>query len=94
MGGIPRNISLLGHFLVHVLVASILFILIAGAAVIVWRFTLWIKALGAPYEIWAGCDLVADLLFAVDVICASFFVVVEGWKLVREIAAGLKESPR
>jgi len=94
MGNIPRSILLLGHFLIHILVASALFVLIAGAAVIIWRFTQWIKALGAPYEIWAGCDVVADLLFAVDVICASFFVVVEGWKLVRQIATGLKESPR
>jgi hypothetical protein len=76
---------------VHVLIASFLFLLIAGAAVLIWEFTNWIKALGAPYEIWVPCHAVADLIFFTDVICASFLVVVEGWRLIRKIVASGRE---
>ena len=88
MGDMGQKLELLGHFVVHVLVASLLFLLIAGGAILIWEFTNWIRALGAPYEIWVPCHAVADLIFFTDVICASFFVVVEGWRLLRTIAAG------
>jgi hypothetical protein len=35
---------------------------------------------------------VADLLFGVDVVCFVFFVLVESWKLLREIANGARKK--
>ena len=91
MGEIGQKIWLLVHFVAHVLIASFLFLLIAGAAVLIWEFTNWLKRLGAPYEIWVPCHAVADLIFFTDVICASFLVVVEGWRLIRKIVASGSE---
>jgi hypothetical protein len=70
---------------VHILVGVAIFVALAGAAFAIWKFTDWMRELGAPYWLLAICDAVAYLLFAIDVICASFFATVEGMKFVRAV---------
>jgi hypothetical protein len=80
-----KTLGIVWHFLVHVVVGVIIFCLVAGAAFGVWKFTFWISSLGAPEWIAIICHAVAYLLFAIDVICICFFVLVQGGKLLKEI---------
>jgi hypothetical protein len=66
-------------------VAALIFVAMAGGAVAIWEFTRWMRELGAPYWIWVICDAVAYSLFAIDVICAVFFCLVEGMKFIRSV---------
>jgi hypothetical protein len=65
--------------------ATLLFVGVALASLAVWKFTNWVKGLGAPPAIWIPSEAVGYLIFAVDVICAVLFIVVEGYKLARDI---------
>lgn len=87
---VPPAIKVLLHFLLHIVTGIILFGAVAGAAILLSYVAQWIATVGVPYEISLGCYLVTDLLFWLDVLCFVFFIGVEVWKLLREIAAGLK----
>ena len=81
----PDSVKLIIHFVIHILVASFLFGAVTLAALALWWFTQWIKALGAPDEITFVSYAVSELVFWIDVLCFGVFVVTEAFKLVREI---------
>ena len=88
----PQPIRFLGHFVTHIVVGSLVFVVVAATAFGIWEFTQWIKGLGAPQTIWLPCEAIGYLIFWIDAICATFFYFVEGWKLLREIAYSLQAA--
>ncbi len=82
---LSKTLKLLAHFFIHIIVGVAMFVAFACAALGVWEFTNWMKGLGAPAWLLVICHAVAYLLFGIDVICATFFVLVEGVKFVREV---------
>jgi len=66
----PPPIRFLGHFVTHILVGSAVFVVVATTSFGVWKFTQWIKALGAPAEIWLPSEAIGNLIFGIDAICA------------------------
>jgi len=81
----PQNLKLVLHFLLHMLIASVLFGAVASFAVVLWWFTKWLESLGVPTEIALGMWAATELLFWLDVLCFAVFVIAEVWKLLREI---------
>ncbi|MER8856579.1 MULTISPECIES: hypothetical protein [unclassified Mesorhizobium] len=69
----------------HIMVGVGIFLALACAAFVIWEFTEWMREHNAPYWLLVICDAVAYLLFVIDVICASFFALVEGMKFVRAV---------
>lgn len=92
IGCVSPTLKLLFHFVFHILVGTILFGVVAGAAIGLWFVTDLMQVYGVPYEIWIVCYFVTELLFWLDVLCLVFFVVVEVWKLLREIWQSLKSA--
>ena len=86
------TLKLLFHFVFHILIGTVLFGAVAGAAIGLWFATDFMQAHGVPYEIWIVCHFVTELLFWLDVLCLVFFVLVEVWKLLRKIWQSL-QSP-
>jgi hypothetical protein len=88
-GDVGKTLVVIGHFVFQVVVGAILFGLIAGVAILIWKATHWAEDLGAPYEVLMGFHVVEILLFLADMVCFVFFIFVEVWKLLKEMAAGL-----
>jgi hypothetical protein len=86
------TLKLLFHFIFHILIGTVLFGAVAGAAIGLWMVTDLMQSRGIPYEIWIVCYLVTELLFWLDVLCLVFFVCVEVWKLLREIWQSLRTA--
>lgn len=78
-----------GHFVLHILVGTALFAVIAGAAFLLGRFTQFLGSDGAPYLLMGVCNVVADILLVIDVVCFLCFILAEAFKLLREIYRGL-----
>ena len=89
---IPADLRILFHFMVHIVCAALLFSVVAGVALLLWAGTIWIKGLGAPYEIWVVCYWVSELLFWFDVGCFGFYVICQGTKLIGEIWDGRRRA--
>jgi len=85
----PETLKVIGHFIFQVVIGALLFAIIAGVATLISLGAHWIEGLGAPYFIVVGCHVVEFLLFLGDMICFIFFIFVEVWKLLKEIAASL-----
>lgn len=81
----PATARLFWHFLLHLLVAALLFCAVAAVAILLWYATVVMEQYGVPYGIRIVCHYVSEILFGTDVFCLLFFTVVEGWKLVRDI---------
>lgn len=88
----PDSIKLIVHFVIHILVASFLFGVVTLAAFGLWRFTMWLKGIGAPDEIWFVSYVVSELVFWVDVFCFGVFVIAEVYKLIKEIIADARKA--
>jgi hypothetical protein len=86
---LSANLKLLIHFLIHILVGAIIFTVLAVAAWLLWELTGWLGAHGAPYALLLVCHGISSLLFIVDVVCCGFFAIIEGYKLIAEIWAGV-----
>jgi hypothetical protein len=80
-------VKLIVHFVIHILVAAVLFGVLTFAAYCLWWFTEWLKSIGAPYEIWIVSYVVSELVFWLDALCFVVFVSAEVYKLIREIIA-------
>jgi hypothetical protein len=87
------SIKLLLHFVLHIIIATVLFAAIAAGAFLLWLGTEWLKARGFPDELYWGVWFVAELTFGLDVLCFVVFVLAEVWKLVREIVESVR-APR
>lgn len=88
----PDSIKLIVHFVIHILVASFLFGVVTLAAFGLWWFTMWLKNMGAPNEIWAVGYVVSELVFWIDVFCFGVFVLAEVYKLIKEIIADARKA--
>ena len=86
------SLKLVGHFVLHIVIATFLFGVVTLAAVGLWEFTEWLKEIGAPYEIWIVSHGVAELVFWLDALCFVLYVITEAWKLVREIIDGVRRG--
>lgn len=84
------RLKVLIHFLIHMVVAAVLFGAVALVALAVYFFTEWMRSIGAPYEIWIVCYAVSELIFWLDVLCFVVFVLAEVWLLLREIWQGVR----
>jgi hypothetical protein len=84
LGGlnVSQTLKIVFLFVFHIVVASVLFAVLALAAFLLWRFTEWLKQLGAPEQIWYTCEFLSDLIFYLDVLCFLVFSGVEVWRLV------------
>lgn len=82
-----NSLLIVFRFLVHVIVACTLFVGVGLGATAIWEFSKWLLAIGSPYEIWMAFHFIADIVFGVDVICAVFFIFVEGMKFLKQIWA-------
>jgi len=85
----PENIKLLFHFVIHMLLASVLFAAVTSFAFGLWWFTEWLKSLGAPYPLWIVCYGISELVFWLDALCFLVYVGVEAYNLIREIFDGI-----
>ncbi|MBO0903331.1 hypothetical protein [Jiella sonneratiae] len=85
MSKLSRSFRLAFDFVVHLLVGVVIFIALASAAFGIWEFTEWMRGFHAPAWLLFICDGVAYLLFATDVFCATFFILVESLKFVRAV---------
>jgi hypothetical protein len=79
------SIRLIIHFVGHIVLGVCLFVLTAAPALGLWELTRFIEGLQAPWWLIQVFHALAILLLAVDVICASFFILVEALKFLREI---------
>lgn len=84
------HLKLLVHFVVHMLVAAVLFGLVTLIAFGLWLFTEWLKSVGAPYEIWIVSYGVSELVFWLDVLCFVTYVSAEVWMLIRAIVSRVR----
>jgi hypothetical protein len=80
-----ETLELVGRFVVQMIVAAVLFAIVAGVAYLLWLFTQWLRQHGVPDHIYLGSLVVAELLFWLDVLCFVGFVVAEAYKLLRDI---------
>ncbi|HEV2628884.1 MAG TPA: hypothetical protein VGV41_09605 [Pseudolabrys sp.] len=87
-----ETLKVIGHFIFQIIVGAVLFGIFAGVATIISLGAHWIEGLGAPYEIVLGCHVIEILLFLADMVCFVFFIFVEVWKLLKEMALGLKKG--
>jgi hypothetical protein len=79
-------------FVVHILVGTIIFVVLAGAAFGLWALTEWIREQGAPWFIVVICNGMADVLFCIDIVCGTFFAAVEAMKFVRSVWMGWRKE--
>ena len=68
LGCMNPTLKPLLHFLYHILIAAVLFGAVAGVASLLWYGTEFMQGHGIPPEIYVVCYIVAELLFAIDVI--------------------------
>jgi uncharacterized membrane protein (DUF2068 family) len=88
----PESAKLIAHFVIHILVACFLFAAVTLAAYGLWRFTEWLKYIGAPAEIWFVSYAVSEIIFWLDVLCFGVFILAEVYKLIREIITDARKT--
>jgi hypothetical protein len=76
-------LEIVGRFVLHMVVGTFLFAIVAGLAVSIWLGTQWLEKAGVPYCISAITEGVAVLFFALDILCLVLFVIAETLKLLR-----------
>ena len=76
-------LEIVGRFVLHMVIGTILFAIVAGLAVGIWVGTRWLEGLGVPFYIYWVTEGVAVLFFALDILCLVVFVVGETLKLLR-----------
>jgi hypothetical protein len=76
-------LEIIGRFVLHMIVGTTLFAVVAGFAVVVWEGTQWLGKVGVPYYISVVAEGVAILLFGLDILCLLLFVIVETVRLLR-----------
>jgi hypothetical protein len=84
------TLKLFCHFILHMVVAGLLFGVVAGLASLLWYGTTLMEQYHVPYEIWIVCFLVSELLFWLDVVCLLIFVSAQAWKFIVEIYQNLR----
>jgi hypothetical protein len=85
-----ESLKLIGHFVLHVVLGLVLFVVIGGAAFAVS----WVVDQAELHHmhwliVYVG-HVIELLVFGVDTICFVFFLLVEAYVLCKEIAAVAK----
>jgi hypothetical protein len=78
-------LGLVGKFTFQIVVGTVLFLVIGGAAALVWEFTAWLASIGVPYEIWYPAHLGGNFLFYADLVCFVIFIVTEVTIFISEL---------
>jgi hypothetical protein len=78
-------LDIVGRFVLHMVVGTLLFGAVAGFAIAIWTGTRWLENLGVPFYIYWATEGVAVLFFALDILCLVIFVIAETLKLLRLI---------
>lgn len=86
--------KLIFRFLIHILVGAVLFGVMAAAATVLWYGTEVMREHHVPAVICWICEMVAELLFFLDVVCLLFLMGVEVWKLLRDVWGTLREREK
>jgi hypothetical protein len=76
-------LEIVGRFVLHMVVGTFLFAIVAGLAVLLWVGTQWLEKVAVPYYISTITEGVAVLFFALDILCLVVFVIAETLKLLR-----------
>lgn len=76
-------LGIVGRFVLHMVVGTFLFAVVAGLAVLIWLGTQWLENVGVPSYISTITEGVAVLFFALDILCLVIFVIAETLKLLR-----------
>jgi hypothetical protein len=84
------SISLVARFVVQMIVAAVLFAIVAGVAYLLWLGTQWLQKQGVPDHIYLASWAVTELLWGLDVLCFVVFAFGETWKLLREIVHSVR----
>lgn len=82
------TVKLFWHFLLHLLVAALLFIAVACVAIFLWYLTDLMKQYGVPSTIHLSLFYVSEGLFFLDLGSFIFVVLVEVAKFVRNVWKG------
>lgn len=83
--------KLIFRFLLHIVIGALLFAVVAGVATVLWYGTVLMREFHVPALICTVCEWVSELLFVLDVVCLTFFMSVEVWKLLRDVWGSLRE---
>jgi hypothetical protein len=75
-------------FVWHILAGTVLFVTVCLGAIGLNFVTRWMESIAIPIYITLGSELLAYLVFIVDVICFVVFVIKEAMVLVRQIIRG------
>jgi len=79
-------IRLVWHFVIHILVGTILFIVIGAAVVALHWFVTWMAAQGVSDYLITVLQGLEYAVFALDALAYVWFLVRVSWKFLREIA--------
>lgn len=82
--------KVLFHFLRHILIAAVLFMAVAGIAILLWYATVLMERAGVPDEIRVTCYYLSELLFWLDVGCLVIYVIAEVVRWLLEIVASFR----
>jgi predicted PurR-regulated permease PerM len=79
------SIKLVFRFIVQMVVATVLFAVVAGLAYALSLGTEWLHDKGLPYYVYVVVLALSVLVFGLDVLCFGVFVIAEAIRLIREI---------
>ena len=79
------SVRLVIIFVWHILADCALFVVVSFGAIGLNLFTRWRESIGMPTYITYGGELLAYLVFTIDVVCFVVFVIKEAVVLVRQI---------
>jgi len=80
------NLKLVGIFVFHIGVGTLLFILVSLAAVLLHLFIDWLAYIKMPIYIIYPCGLLEYFVFALDFVCYIVYCIAEAHMLLRAIA--------
>jgi len=79
------TLKFVARFALQMMVAGVLFAVVAGVAYFLSLGTEWLHQHGFPDHLYLAAWGVTELLYGLDVLCFVVFVVAEAVKLIREI---------
>jgi hypothetical protein len=83
------------EFATHIFVATLVFVLIASAALCLKVFVGWVQGLGiAPKWMLTTLEILEYGLFLVDVVTFSVYVLVETWSFLVAVCRKVKQDVR
>ena len=92
---IPESLEIVRDFVSRVLVAVFAFLVLGSAAIALNMFTSYADARGLlPAKIIYGLDGLEYLIFALDMVCFGYFLVVESLRFLKDVTKLLSKDHR